>query len=208
MLYGLAMPIVFPITLFALINFYITEKAVLAYFHKKPPNYDNKMMLRAFRFFRTLFFTSFAFTYFFIGIPTLFDNNVMSFSCLNTPVNYPHLLKNVWDSSYPQLMSWIVFLQMSSVYFISNFCIRLRIYRRLKKINEDFEDLSLDIQPFFECISGLEQKKWYAMALHQQQQLHLATMEPNQLELLRTSNLMSRKVVINGIPNYEITSND
>ena len=39
-MYGLAMPIVFPITLVALLNQYIFEKFAIAYFYKKPPSYD------------------------------------------------------------------------------------------------------------------------------------------------------------------------
>jgi hypothetical protein len=40
LVYGYALPILFPITLVALINQYITDRLSLAYFYKKPPSYD------------------------------------------------------------------------------------------------------------------------------------------------------------------------
>jgi len=46
-MYGLALPIVFPITLFAFINLYVTDKLALTYWHKAPPNYDSKISRRA-----------------------------------------------------------------------------------------------------------------------------------------------------------------
>lgn len=41
--YGLALPILWPITLFTLLNHYITEKILYAYSYRKPPMYGNKM---------------------------------------------------------------------------------------------------------------------------------------------------------------------
>ena len=43
MIYGSAMPIVFPIVLFGLFNFYVTEKLSIIYFYKKPPTIDSKV---------------------------------------------------------------------------------------------------------------------------------------------------------------------
>ena len=47
LVYGFALPILFPITLAAMLNVYITDKIALAYFYKAPPNYDKKMTTRA-----------------------------------------------------------------------------------------------------------------------------------------------------------------
>ena len=40
MMYGPAIPILFPITLCKLIIFYIIERIMCAYFYRKPPMYD------------------------------------------------------------------------------------------------------------------------------------------------------------------------
>ena len=47
MTYGSAIPILFPIAFLSFVNFYVTERIVLAYFHKKPPNFDLKINRRA-----------------------------------------------------------------------------------------------------------------------------------------------------------------
>ena len=45
--HGLALPILFPIAAFAMLNFYVCEKYFMAYFYRKPPLFDNKMNERA-----------------------------------------------------------------------------------------------------------------------------------------------------------------
>ena len=41
--YGLALPILFPITLFTMINMYISEKYLFAYYYRKPPMFGAGM---------------------------------------------------------------------------------------------------------------------------------------------------------------------
>ena len=41
--HGISLPILFPITLFGLINFYVTERCLFAYYYRKPPYYSSKM---------------------------------------------------------------------------------------------------------------------------------------------------------------------
>jgi len=41
--YGLALPILWPITLFGLINLYICEKLQFAYFYKQPETFGNEL---------------------------------------------------------------------------------------------------------------------------------------------------------------------
>lgn len=42
-MYGLALPLLFPIALIAFIVLYTTEKLAITYFYRKPPMYDEKM---------------------------------------------------------------------------------------------------------------------------------------------------------------------
>ena len=41
--FGLVIPILFPITLFTLVNFYITERYSFAYVYRKPPMFGNRL---------------------------------------------------------------------------------------------------------------------------------------------------------------------
>jgi hypothetical protein len=45
--YGLAIPVLFPIAMVTMINLYITEKILFAYFYRKPPMYGGGMNVGA-----------------------------------------------------------------------------------------------------------------------------------------------------------------
>ena len=47
-MYGMFIPLMFPITLFGLFNTYITEKISLIWFHRRPPMFDDSLGKRAF----------------------------------------------------------------------------------------------------------------------------------------------------------------
>ena len=43
MLYGFALPLLFPIAAFTFFNYYITEKLMVTYYFQRPPMYDEKL---------------------------------------------------------------------------------------------------------------------------------------------------------------------
>lgn len=42
-MYGMFIPILYPIALFGIFNMYVIERLCLAYFYKQPPMYDSKL---------------------------------------------------------------------------------------------------------------------------------------------------------------------
>lgn len=46
-IYGLALPILFPIAFFSMVNIYVAERIQLAYYFKQPPLYDDRLSKRA-----------------------------------------------------------------------------------------------------------------------------------------------------------------
>jgi len=42
-MYGMNIPLLFPIALFGIINMYVVERFALAYYYRKPPAYDQKL---------------------------------------------------------------------------------------------------------------------------------------------------------------------
>jgi hypothetical protein len=42
-MYGLFIPVLFPIAAFGILNMYISEKFCLLYYYRKPPMYDDKL---------------------------------------------------------------------------------------------------------------------------------------------------------------------
>jgi hypothetical protein len=49
MLYGTALPILFPIALFSFSVLYVVEKCQVFYFYKQPPTFDEKMTMNTLR---------------------------------------------------------------------------------------------------------------------------------------------------------------
>jgi hypothetical protein len=47
LLYGTALPILYPIALWSFIVLYITERLCVCYYYKQPPAYDEKMTVNA-----------------------------------------------------------------------------------------------------------------------------------------------------------------
>lgn len=52
-MYGMALPVLFPITLLGIINMYITERFMLAYWYRQPPRYDAEINNTAIGYLRT-----------------------------------------------------------------------------------------------------------------------------------------------------------
>ena len=46
-LYGMCVPLLFPITLFGIFNMYMNDRLLLAYFYKQPPKYDMDIHLES-----------------------------------------------------------------------------------------------------------------------------------------------------------------
>ena len=44
-MYGMMIPILYPIALLGIINIYITDRILLAYYYKKPPVTDTKLLI-------------------------------------------------------------------------------------------------------------------------------------------------------------------
>lgn len=42
-MYGLALPLLFPIAAFTFFNLFLMERLLITYFHSKPPMYDDKL---------------------------------------------------------------------------------------------------------------------------------------------------------------------
>lgn len=75
-MYGMAMPIVFPIALLGMLNFFAFEKICLAYFHKKPPSYDSKINKIAVQYLRIGPFVGIAVSWWILGNQQMFDNKI------------------------------------------------------------------------------------------------------------------------------------
>lgn len=74
-LYGLALPILFPITFFMMINQYISERFLFAYFHRKPPIYGTSMNKKSLAILRFAPMMMLPFGYWQLGNRQIFFND-------------------------------------------------------------------------------------------------------------------------------------
>jgi hypothetical protein len=75
-MYGLALPILFPIALLAFFVLYVTERLTITYYYKKPPMYDEKMNEAAIGILKWAPFTMVLFGFWSLGNMQLFSNEV------------------------------------------------------------------------------------------------------------------------------------
>ena len=100
-LFGFMLPLMFPLTLIALINFYITEKLALAYFYKSPPNLDNKISKKAIELFRTPAFLGLLVAFWAASNKQLFLNDLEVIKNSAMPSNPHHSLYKIWEAPLP-----------------------------------------------------------------------------------------------------------
>lgn len=91
-MYGLAMPILFPIALFAFINIYVTERFMFAYFYRQPPMYANRLNDGALNVLKWAPILLLAFGYWQLGNRQIFFNEIEKLERLNQMRDPKHYL--------------------------------------------------------------------------------------------------------------------
>ena len=66
-MYGMFLPVLFPIALFGIFNMYVTDRLCVAYFYKRPPMYDSKLNDKALSILMYAPFMTFLFGYWAMG---------------------------------------------------------------------------------------------------------------------------------------------
>ena len=74
-MFGMFIPMLFPVTLVGIANLYITEKWALTYFYRKPPVYDELISQAAFRLLKHPPVLMFALGYWALGNMQIFNND-------------------------------------------------------------------------------------------------------------------------------------
>lgn len=107
-LYGLAMPMMFPICLIAFVILYICEKFMVTYFYRKPPQFDNSLNTGAINAMKyaPLFFM--AFGYWVMGNRQIFETRVKAKTYMSDPVTTGHTVQLAWDQTLPPLIAFFV----------------------------------------------------------------------------------------------------
>ena len=96
--YGYALPILFPITLIALINQYLTDKILLAYYYKKPPSYDQKITKFAIKILKFPVFMGIVLMTYLSGNRQIFNNDVNVIEYSYQPHKADHYIFRIWNN--------------------------------------------------------------------------------------------------------------
>jgi hypothetical protein len=91
-MYGLMMPILFPICVIGLINISIVDKFALTYYFRLPPKYDGKLNARALKILAGAPILTFIFGYWTLSNTQMFLNIPVEKTFNNRPANPRHNL--------------------------------------------------------------------------------------------------------------------
>lgn len=111
-MYGMMIPILFPIALFGLINMYVNERILLAYYYKQPPVYDMELHLVALSRVKWAPVLMFLLGYWAMGNKQLFGNVLVpkEFDSKNSDPKHP-LFSPDYDVTY-----FILFFLISMIF--------------------------------------------------------------------------------------------
>ena len=90
--HGIAIPMLFPITFFGILNIYISEKLAFAYFYRQPPLFDNRLNDRALSLLKYAPILLMISAYWQLGNRQMFFNQPPSLDAKNIVMNPHHLL--------------------------------------------------------------------------------------------------------------------
>ena len=76
-MFGLALPMLFPIAAFTFFNYYLCEKLLLTYYYQKPPMYDEKLNSTALSWAKYAPLLMMSFGYWIMGNKQIFSNTIV-----------------------------------------------------------------------------------------------------------------------------------
>jgi hypothetical protein len=77
-MYGLALPILWPMAAFTFFNYYVVDRFLIAYYYQKPPTYDDKLNRAALSLMRIAPVFLMFFGYWCMGNMQIFNNAKLS----------------------------------------------------------------------------------------------------------------------------------
>lgn len=188
--YGIALPMLFPIAMLAMINLYVSEKILLTYYYRKPQMldtslYDGVLKILIYAPLMMLFFG-----YWQLGNRQIFFNE-------SEPIEYNHSQvcpnHSLFDFSNG-INHTVIFLIYLPVFIFFPYVIkgmrRFAYWVKIWKINDETDQdfklkkniINENIWNYWELIPGVFQLRWYAKELQLQRELGINTLSESALE--------------------------
>lgn len=213
--HGAALPILFPITWFGILNNFVTERFLLAYYYRAPPMFDNELNRQALLLLRLAPLSGLAMGYWYLGNRQIFFNEwALLEDAFGEMVGAKHYLFDYTKGpshtlpillALPCMLFFEQFLRLITLKLLP--CIGcLRAPDEDEKAKADRVKANEDLGYFWECLSGIAQMRWYAQEHHFRKVLEIARLDDASLERLRTSK-RKRKLIVN-ICDFDILKNE
>ena len=196
-------PLLFPIALFGIVNMYVNERLLLAYYYKQPPIYDMDLHQESLRKVKLAPILCFLFGCWTFGNTHIFYNQADFKEYRNEKTNPNHYVFS--DKGYDATQPSFIFFIIAVMVQFGNF--NYSIFDKYFKIRSTRKlDLNEHLGTYWSCLSAYHQKLWYTSETYKRKVLKIKTISEDNLEILRKQKNEKSRTLI-GYPNYDILSN-
>ena len=201
LMYGYAIPMLFPIAAFTFLNYYIVDKLLITYFYQKPPVYDDKLNTAALSLMKYAPLFMMFFGYWCMGNKQIFNNQANPLSYSNMPITTDHTVAPTASVDLPLFIAGFFVLFVVIFTDIFQKClVKCRIMEQESEIEVDEK-----LGSYFECLSVIDRKIWLAEEANNSRKLGIRTVGDWTMDKLRST--FGGKKVVKNAPNYEILAN-
>lgn len=171
-MYGLAVPLLFPITFLFFAVSYIIERVCLAYSYRLPPSFDDSLNKSALYIMKFAPLTMMLFGYWVMGNRQIFSNDVTSRTLKTDPVITNHKGYEVMvNQDLPLfIMSALLVIFLIASGFFKTILHYLGIISEEKEIEVDEQ-----LGNYFNCLSNNVRKGWLIDELHMRKNHEMCT---------------------------------
>ena len=201
MMYGVALPIMFPIGAFTYFNYYVVDRILITYFYQRPPIYDDKLNNVALSTMKISPILLLFFGYWAMGNMQIFNSKVADITNTVLPIVTDHSAEPSMNQALPM---FIAGLAISAIFIFTQTFQSCLKKAGLGQGNEIFE-VDEKVGSYFESVSVDDRKRLLAEELHAQNKLNIHTVGKWATERLRTA--IGGWRVIKNAPNYDILAN-
>lgn len=149
-MYGLAIPILFPICLFAIIILYMVERFQITYVYKKPPMYDEKLNNAALSILKWAPFALFLFGFWLMGNKQIFSNVANPVELKTDPITTDHYYVDM------EICQALPLLILAMVYFFFAFfndsILKFLVFIKASK-EEQEQEVDEKLGTYFACLT-------------------------------------------------------
>lgn len=191
-MYGLFIPVLFPIAAFGIMNMYLVERFALIYYYRKPPMYDEKLQKDSIAVLKNAPIAMYLMGYWAVGNTQIFFGEKQE-KIHNNKVSDPkhHLIDHGHNLNQTHMLLILIFIFFVKKFIVDTIgnCIKnIAKYCCQVQWEHDIqgEDVEEQIGSYWDSLTGDDQKIWYASEIYSKYRFGITSVNDDALELLRT----------------------